>query len=395
VSARDANTVSARDANTVSARDANTVSAYDAPSGENTEASDDRDTKAASNSNNKIKRPEPSRPCPFCCKMQTKLSRHIKLMHKCEKEVGEIYKLPQKDQIPLLRQLKRKGILQYNLKKLRKGSRELLVEKRSSTEEQGSTSFCQKCNGFFNKKFYSAHNCCSTSPSKALKLNAKHIHDQASSQDFRNNILEKFRRTDTGNLCRNDTLIKLIGFELYNPQNDNDKLPEMRRKTMATMRNLAHIAIKMRKYAEENNKTFTTLEIFRRKSIRNLEKCINELCCSDGQVKNGMKVQYFFTLITATQTLKTLYLMEERDEEASQMELFRSCLSSRWPKTFKGSENANKKRRGECLRLPARIPKAEDMNSLRNFMRGQTKPINVLPHSCNPHASPTPVEEPM
>jgi len=57
----------------------------------------------------------PVRPCPFCGKLLVRLSRHLQAVHKTEESVKSCLKGSYKERYATFQQLKRAGILKYNM----------------------------------------------------------------------------------------------------------------------------------------------------------------------------------------------------------------------------------------------------------------------------------------
>ena len=95
------------------------------------------------------------RPCTFCNKMQTNLTRHIKVVHKTEKAVAQASQLPFDDRCQFFANLRKTGILQYD-------GRQMKCQKPSYARERNRTMdnelvMCGECSGFYAKKYFRRH----------------------------------------------------------------------------------------------------------------------------------------------------------------------------------------------------------------------------------------------
>ena len=76
-----------------------------------------------------------------------------------------------------------------------------------NTNVKSKVVHCASCKGFYSSKSFYAHKCVQYAASDKPKLNANHLHQSSSPQAFQNGILDRFRGTDIGNLCRNDAIM--------------------------------------------------------------------------------------------------------------------------------------------------------------------------------------------
>ena len=77
----------------------------------------------------------PVRPCRFCGRLQTHLSRHLLTSHIHEREISDITDLPHKEKVLVLAKMKKEGILQENRTRLKRSGDPLplLHEKRQKS----------------------------------------------------------------------------------------------------------------------------------------------------------------------------------------------------------------------------------------------------------------------
>ena len=99
----------------------------------------------------------PSRPCPFCWKFKVRLTRHIRAvgLHNNEEEVKQHMTGRAIEQRAGFKQLKRNGIVTYNMKIAGRKDAKLLRERLSKNDSR--TVVCDKCSGVFNRHWFSSH----------------------------------------------------------------------------------------------------------------------------------------------------------------------------------------------------------------------------------------------
>ena len=95
------------------------------------------------------------RPCLFCLKMQAKLPRHLKLVHKDEPEVIKAVSLPSKQSNQEFERLKKLGIYKYNKEMVKQGQTSFIRERQQG--DCHDLQMCCYCKGFFAKKYIYRH----------------------------------------------------------------------------------------------------------------------------------------------------------------------------------------------------------------------------------------------
>ena len=111
------------------------------------------------------KRPErnrtksPSRPCFFCSKIQTKLSRHIVTIHANLPEVAALIAYSPKKRIEALAAFKRKGILKFNQEQCAKGLPFTELARERKAKSVDLPIMCNHCQAFIGKRKFSRHKC--------------------------------------------------------------------------------------------------------------------------------------------------------------------------------------------------------------------------------------------
>lgn len=223
------------------------------------------------------RRPPPLRPCLFSSKMTVKFSRHITTVHGNETRVKHLLAQRIKERSKLICKLRKEAINKHNITMIRECSDNLLMETRGSSTN-AVLCRCSTCNGFYRPKFFSVHKC--TDASSGVKEKTSKL-DKIETEDPEfNDLLSSFRKTEIGDICRKDPIIRKIGYQLHSP---SDKVAENRKHVSAIMRQLAHINIHMLKKAELNGSNFQTCNIFDRDNIGELRRTMKDLSQKDGK----------------------------------------------------------------------------------------------------------------
>lgn len=131
---------------------------------------------------------------------------------------------------------RKEGIKMYNLEQLKKENPILERERRSKAETDiDNLKMCSTCGGFYAAKYISRHlKTCQIDSAKMLSslpmTLIQPIDDNIRvTDDFKGNILAKFRSDSIGKLCQTDPIIITIGLRLYDKMKRKmDKVTEVR-----------------------------------------------------------------------------------------------------------------------------------------------------------------------
>lgn len=97
---------------------------------------------------------------------------------------------------------------------------------------------------FSNRTFYKHKNNCNSANAFPLKMKVVKFGTQSShtDTDFQENILNRFRDSEVGNLMRENQKIQAVGFRHYCTRRpEKSKIVEIRREVMAEMRELGRL----------------------------------------------------------------------------------------------------------------------------------------------------------
>jgi site-specific recombinase XerC len=100
---------------------------------------------------------KPKRKCPFCQKFTEKLRRHLSLIHKSEEEVKDALDLIRNGKKiegdAIFEELKKRGIMQYNLVEIKTEVLKLQRAKYNNKNGDSEVVWCDSWKGFLSKKF--------------------------------------------------------------------------------------------------------------------------------------------------------------------------------------------------------------------------------------------------
>ena len=223
-----------------------------------------------------IRKNGPSRPCPFCDKFQTRLTRHLRLRHAKVPQVCRALLLPKSSRDAPFAAIKKSAIYGHNLEQLKQPGKSELVRERN----QGAGKellICGICHDCFDKGYIWSHKkrCRSTS-STNVPLPVALVETSAVSEEFKCQILSHSCNDAVGRICQNDHAILLVVEKLFAKlQKKPDKKTEVKRSIMADMRKLGNLYLE---FSQQNPQTLgspaSSLDMLQRKNFPTLQKAI-------------------------------------------------------------------------------------------------------------------------
>ena len=146
------------------------------------------------------------------------MKRHILRSHASEQEVVELMQLPKKEHQQFIDKKRREGIYQFNLIKMKEtafsksSENSLMRERRPKLSDR--VKMCSGCNKFLSSLNFRKHECTvlNAGPANLNFVCSDRVHKDP---EFAEEILKRFRATDAGQLCREDQLIKQVGYRHF------------------------------------------------------------------------------------------------------------------------------------------------------------------------------------
>lgn len=331
------------------------------------------------------KKQKPYRPCPYCNAFKSDLSDHITRKHADEDVVKRALSLPKYERIRAFRQLKKEGIMKANMQTLRSRKKEnvkLLRERRPQPKQTGELEekpprslvvYCSGCHGFVSSKYFARHrkNCTSIDSNIIPQsMPTSLLFSASDDEDYKRDILSSFQQDAIGNLCVTDELIVSFGNrEFKKIRTQKDKQIERRVTLKTKMRRLGTLYdCFKRKCRASSVEVSSAVDMFKRTNFTILEDSIYSLTSENGdKVKNGLKVALGYVLKNVCKYLHGEYLIQGKDAEAAEINRFLAVLNFYWGSLFGDAEYANSIKRQEVLRKPQKLPKEQDIKTLRDF----------------------------
>ncbi|MCG7875156.1 MAG: hypothetical protein N0C90_02355 [Candidatus Thiodiazotropha endolucinida] len=294
--------------------------------------------------------------------------------------------LPRNERIRAFRQLKKEGIMKTNMQILRsrkEGSVKLLRERQPRKTETGKVKdkqrrgsavvYCSECHGFVDSKYFSRHrkSCMSVDASTVPQsMPTSLMYDESDNGNYKRDILRSFHKDSIGKICVTDDLIVRFGYrEFKTIRTQKDKQAERRATLKTKMRRLGTLfACFKRKCHAASVAVSSANDMFKRKNFTFLEDTIYTLTTENGdKVKNGLKIGFGYVLKSVCKYLHGEYLIQGKDAEATEMNRFLAVLNYHWASIFGDAEYANTIKRQEVLRKPQKLPKEQDIKTLRDY----------------------------
>ena len=329
--------------------------------------------------NNRSKYKKPSRPCCFCGVFQTKLTRHMKIVHKAEPQIQEILKYSKKQQDEAFEKLRKDGIFQHNVQSIKEGKKNdcMLMERKQSKPKNKSVKTCVDCKGFFYSKYFYQHTKRCLKRRTAEQPSPKLVSgvevgligklEENEDQGFLD-IIGRFAKDEAGNLCRTNQMLLHFGRNIYSKHCvRKEKMVEGRRIVMQNMRTLATLFVEFRSVFQESGKDTTRLdfkEMFVRDNFPSLRRAIDAM----SEDKTGTKLLIGNVIKRVVKVMKGVYLIQKQDDLVSQLDKFVDVLTYFWNDIFKPAEIGAVARRQEILRKPSQLPKEEEVKKLVSYV---------------------------
>jgi len=318
------------------------------------------------------------RPCMYCGKMQTNLNRHLLSRHKSEALVTAAANAPDKlTRHDLFKKMRKTGIFKHKKLLSGGGGQEVLQrERRWSGKKKASTVFCSTCHGFYSSNYFFLHSkSCADCAENRLKPTGNELLDSTKyqvSEDFKAEILSKFRDNEIGDICRGDPAILQFGSRLFDDmQRKRDRKSEVRWAVMSDMRRAAHLFVRFNaecQVAEPPVCCDSSADMFHRSNFHLLQTAIEAYTREDGDgVKAGLKNAIHYLILRMSKVLKAFYLVQGNDQSAAEVDEFLEVLALHRNDVFGDvCYNLCRNQQGEPRRSE-QLPSEDDVLQLQSY----------------------------
>jgi len=314
----------------------------------------------------KAKKNRKRRPCLFCGIFQTHLRRHILLKHNKEDKVKQVSKFAKEDQAACFEQMRKTGILKYNQEQLRKEKpmceRERAPHRAASEQSIEELVACGKCSGIYSKKFYGRHKrqCIGESVYSPEPLPMNLLKDCELSQDFKENILSRFKSDTIGQTCSSDSAIVNFGKRQYEKlKRKKDKPTEVRKSVMSDMR---HISALFHEFRTRSNVPPNLIGSQDMLIIKNFSVLTESISAYTSTV---FKISLLYLIKKFAKIQKAVSMMNDDDRSAEEIDKFLQVLSLSKTHIFGNATYTLNRNRLSELREPGQLPLEADVAKTR------------------------------
>ena len=329
---------------------------------------------------------KPKRPCVYCGKFQTKLRRHLVLIHSSEVAVSNAMKqVSKRDKDNAFNSIKKNGILEENKKVIKSGTGALLCERNQEKLSNEQMVMCGHCKGFYAKAYFFGHRqtCSEAEASSTVRVSVPMllVEKYNENDSFVKEVVARFTQDVVGKLCQTNDTIILFGRRQYQKlHRKNSKEAEVRKSTMRDMRRVGTLYIA---FCDEgliqNISGLICEDLVNRKYFSLLESAIKKTTVSEDELelKAGLKLCLGYVIKRLAKVLKAQYLIDDKDIMAQSVDNFLTVLEIQWPYVFGDAESKVVIKRQEKLRKPAHLAPEEELVKLREHtqlvLEGYTK----------------------
>ena len=302
--------------------------------------------------------------------MQSRLKRHLFRQHDDQNVVKKAMNLTGKEQDHAIDLIKKQGILKANRKLKTAGATSYHRERRTCTNKQDELLLCNGCNGFFGKKRMWKHklNCQDESSFGFVNFSRSTCQETYVTEEFRENILNRFRNDEIGNFCRLDPVIVRYGSMLYTKRGKTS-----RKEIMSKMRLYAALVFRIRDL--ENKSDLTGEDVLHVKRFDVVTRAIEEVTINEGgNLKYGTRLTYGYMLKTVAKIMKGVYIIENDMTKSQDIDSFVAVLDLNWDFLFYSAVLESELKRTN-LRKPSSMPLEEDVKKFKDYISSEIKKI--------------------
>uniref|UniRef100_A0A7M6DJE2 SET domain-containing protein n=4 Tax=Clytia hemisphaerica TaxID=252671 RepID=A0A7M6DJE2_9CNID len=329
--------------------------------------------KNATENQPKKKKKRPKRPCPFGCKkLQSVLSRHLKLMHKDEPAIIEILSKPKELHNKCFDNLKKEGIFKYNQQEMTQENPNYMRERipKISATNVNNIVICSECKGTYSKGFKSRHQIECGKTGGRIMIPMVPVKDMVITEyppEFKE-VINKMKIDEISSLAKTDPFILVVGARIFNGNKcKEEKIQEVNRRVRSSMRLLSRLLLK---FNESFGSEKTLSSLFDRENLKHLRFAIDALSENEDEVKAGLKVQIQNVIKLAAKTLEAHFLVEAKKELSEMVCEFMKVFHLVEDELFNGALYKIKQKRNKSTRKPGNLPDEEIVQDLKSYLLG-------------------------
>ena len=269
--------------------------------------------------------------CPFCEKMCSKLTDHIKNCHKEEETVKKLLTMKKSVADEGFQKLKRAGIILYNKKEAVKPETNYQSERKP--RKYKGIALCSNCSSFISKRFFASHKkyCIKKLDAVAVPIPLyEHslIANKKVSKEFATKVLSKLRSDELGKIVRNDDFILFLGQKYYNKnKHKKSKIDTVRKTTRGEMRLLANVYQVITSYQGFVSLHNNIVDLFCRDNFYNLCDAVEDITTSEGS-KPGLRQKLFYLIVKSCKKLRDHFFVDKKEDLSNEIQNFLTAVKS-------------------------------------------------------------------
>jgi hypothetical protein len=282
---------------------------------------------------------------------------------------------------------RREGIYAYNIRVMAesKGETDGCLRERQPKEED-SLKMCTVCKRFLsNRAFYKHRHTCNQDGAVAVAVDVANTSRNSElgsikkDEEFVENILNKFRDNDAGNLCRNDNTLQQIGHRHFKLRWANvSKRDGIRKNVMGEMRELARLFLCFQSLATNPELRFK--HMFTREHLPVLLEAVDKMVEKEDQTKekSGLKLNLDALIKRAIKSLKGIYSTSSSyDAEYAENEKFQQAYSFRVPEVYANARYDVQSNSLLKARRPEALPHRSDLQKLNAHIAAEVRRLTA------------------
>ena len=262
------------------------------------------------------------------------------------------------------------GIKKYNMDILsRKNFDKSKLMRERKSRKAGDVKMCTGCHKFIASATFYRHLCRSSpNPVRTSTLLPLLHHDN----EFKERVLDKFQEDEAGMLCRQNALLKQMGYRIFNKKRHSiSKAAECRKNSMTEMRQLANLFLEYKKvpgapadakiedmFRKGGEATAVLYEAIRRRGLRTTTE----------KTKHGLLKNIKSVIRRSAKHLEAIYDEQNNDEKVADVQGFRRQFLFRDPEVFAEAEHLALERVFQ-RRRPSELPDNDNIAKLHKFIK--------------------------
>ena len=296
--------------------------------------------------------------------------------HKTEKEVQEILRKPVQIQNKFFDDKRKEGIYQFNINLLANNQAPQMRERRPVQKDE--LRVCTECKGFFSNKYFFKHACKADTqlPQPVKPILLKKVDSRMDSDTEFKEILNRFRVGEVGDFCRENYIVKMIGYRHFClRKHEIGKQDEVRKTVMAEMRELTKLFLHFKKLTNEEK---SVEEMFDRENLSELVDAVQQLVkIDDNKEKHGQKLFLDAIILRSVKALDLHYAETKQDGKKKELKYFRAAYKSYSSNLYPSARQTCIRNSLEKLRKPANLPNEEKLKELKQYITSEIPIINT------------------